>query len=266
VVDIRKEKDLWKITTSGNDTYSAKYIVGADGPSSLTARTVFGYAHTLIPGINYEVTLERPVVEDELRMYFGEALAPKGYGWIFPYSARTANIGLLTKAGGKVRDYYHHFLEDTVRPLYGNYRLGKQKSGGMPVNGFPESVVRDNAFLVGDAGAFTDPIFSGGIGLALLTGRLAADSINSDRPHHYQASIDALPFTGKDLSEAQKIFYGFDDRTLNQIGDALHGKSTSYINTAEGRGAFMSKPEIQKHLKDVTEFTGTWQAAKSYLW
>lgn len=266
VVDIKQEKGLWRITTSGKTTYSAKYLVGADGPSSLVARTVFGYRYRLVPGINYEVAFERPVVEDELQLYFGKKLAPKGYGWIFPCSAYTANIGLLIKTGGKVRDHYHRFMEDVVRPLYGQYRLGKQKSGTMPINGFPESIVKDNALLVGDAGAFTDPIFSGGIGLALLTGRLAADGINNDRPDHYQASIDALPFTGKALSRAQEIFYGFDDETLNQLGDVLHGKSTSYINTERGQKDFMSKPEIRKHLNDVAEFARIWQTAKEYLW
>ncbi|MEE8400342.1 MAG: hypothetical protein V3S89_15120 [Desulfobacterales bacterium] len=266
IVDIKREGDLWKITTSGNDIYRGEYIVGADGPSSLTAKTIFDYTYTLVPGINYEVTFERPVVKDELQMYFGEKLAPKGYGWIFPYSTYTANIGLLIKTGGKPKGYYERFLEDIVRPLYGQYQLGKQKSGTMPINGFPVSVVKDNALLVGDAGAFTDPIFSGGISLAMLTGRLAADSINDDCPDHYQESIDALPFTGKTLSRAQEIFYGFDDETLNQLGEVLHGKSTSYINTEEGQKDFMSKPALRVHMKDVAEFAKTWKAAKEYLW
>lgn len=266
VVKLKREDGYWTLATSNNDRYCAKFLIGADGPSSLVARTVFDYTYTRVAGINYEVAFKKPVATDELQMFFGTHIAPKGYGWIFPYSDHTANVGLLIKTSGKVRDFYRRFLETIVKRLYGGYRLGNEKSGVMPISGFPETVAKDNAFLVGDAGAFTDPIFSGGISLALLTGRLAAESINTDRCGRYQEFIDGLPFTGASLVRAQEIFYSFDDETLNQLGEVLHGKSTKYITTDEGKKDFMARPGIRKHLANIAEFAGTWRAAKEYLW
>ena len=266
VVELKRENDYWTVTTANKDRYRAKYLVGADGPSSQVAKAGFNYSYTRVAGINFEVGFRKPVAMDELQMFFGTQIAPRGYGWIFPYSDHTANVGLLIKSQGKVREFYHRFLETIVKPLYGEYQLGQEKSGVMTISGFPDRVAKDNALLVGDAGAFTDPIFSGGISLALLTGRLAAESINTAHCDRYQESIDNLPFTGASLVRAQEIFYSFDDETLNQLGEALHGKSTRYITTDAGKKTFMAKPEIRKHLPEIAEFAEIWRVAKEYLW
>ena len=266
VAKLQRENTVWKLTTSQNKIYWADYIIGADGPLSMVARSVYGYKYRLIPGINYEVHFKQPVLMEELRMYFGNDTAPKGYGWIFPCSKYSANVGLLIKTEDKVRKYYDNFLARIVEPLYGDFSLGRQKSGALPISGFPKIVAKENTLLVGDAGAFTDPLFSGGMSLALLTGRLAAESINNGNVRQYQAEIDNLPFTGQELVKAQEIFYGFDDDTLSQLGEVLHDRSTSYINTEEGQRAFMSKSMIKMHLGNIAEFAKTWQAAKAFLW
>ena len=266
VVKLHRENAVWKLTTSQNKIYWADYIIGADGPLSMVARSVYGYKYRLIPGINYEVHFKQPVLMEELRMYFGNDTAPKGYGWIFPCSKYSANVGLLIKTEDKVRKYYDNFLTGIVEPLFGDFSLGRQKSGALPISGFPKIVAKENTLLVGDAGAFTDPLFSGGMSLALLTGRLAAESINNGNVRQYQAEIDNLPFTGQELLKAQEIFYGFDDDTLSQLGEVLHDRSTSYINTEEGQRAFMSKSKIKMHLGNIAEFAKTWQAAKAFLW
>ena len=165
-----------------------------------------------------------------------------------------------------VKRYYKDFLAHIVEPLYGICKIGQNKSGVLPSGGFRETVTKDNTFLVGDAGSFTDPIFEGGNNLALLTGRLAAESINNNDPNSFQTAIDSFPFTGKDLIRAQQIFYGFDDETLNQLGELLDNKSSSYLNTDEGKEAFMSKEMLRRHRDDIVSFFIIWQTAKDYLW
>ncbi len=266
VTSIKREDELWKVETSSGDSFYGKYLVGADGPASLVARKVFNTRHNLIPSLNYEVTLEKVLPQDELHMYFGEQVAPKGYGWIFPTSEKTANIGLLMKEKGSVRDRFKCFLKNTVKPKYGNYTLEKNKSGVLPTNGFMETVMKDDAFLTGDSGSFTDPIFEGGINMALLTGRLAATAINENKPSIYQDSIDALPFTGAELKKAQESFYSLDDETFNELADVLEGKSTSFLGTEQGQKMFQSKQRLMQKKNEIFYFFKTWQAAKAYLW
>jgi len=102
--------------------------------------------------------------------------------------------------------------------------------------------------------------------LALLTGRLAAEGINSDQPGQYQRAIDGLPFTGSTLLRAQEIFYGFDDETLNQLGEVLHGKRTALVATDDGRKALMERPKLREHQAEIAEFAAIWQSAREYLW
>jgi digeranylgeranylglycerophospholipid reductase len=266
VSNLEREGQYWKVSTSQKKVYLAKYVIGADGPASIVARTVYDYRHSLMPAINHTLSFEKAIVSDELQMYFGNQIAPKGYAWIFPYTENSANVGIFIKTKESIKKYYKDFLAHIVEPLYGSYEIDQNKSGVLPSGGFRKTLAKDNTFLVGDAGSFTDPIFEGGNNLALLTGRLAAESINNNDPNSFQTAIDSFPFTGQDLLRAQQIFYGFDDETLNQLGELLDNKSSSYLNTDEGKEAFMSKEMLRKYRDEIVSFFIIWQTAKDYLW
>ena len=266
VIKIDKAKAAWVVQTASGDRFHSKHLIGADGPGSLTASQVFNARHVLIPAMNYSVKFERPMPVDELQMYIGQNIAPSGYAWFFPVSGHSANVGVLIKRKGKIKDYFQLFINTVLKPLFGDYKLLENKSGTLTVNGFKPPFTKDGAFLVGDAGAFTDPIFEGGMNMALLTGRLCAQSINNSLPDRYEQDINDLPFTGKDLVNAQKIFFGLGDEILNELGDVINGAGTSFLATKEGRKAFMGKPGLVKNQSAIAEFARVWGVAKPYLW
>lgn len=266
VTDIRKKGEQFIVDTATGNRYYCTCIIGADGPNSLVARNFFNFSSQLAPAVNYAVRFKNPVPSDELQMYFGNQIAPSGYGWFFPTSDQSANVGLLTKHKGNVKTYYDNFLNSVIKPVFGNFDLGENKSGVLPINGFYQTVAKGNAFLVGDAGAFTDPIFKGGINMALLTGRRCAEGINKEDSGYYQNSINNLPISGKDLVAAQQIFYGFSDDVLNDLGDVIDGNSTSHLNTKEGQNAFQAKPNLIRHQSEIATFARIWQLAKPYIW
>jgi digeranylgeranylglycerophospholipid reductase len=266
VVDVYRENGLWAVETDTGDVYRSSFLVGADGPASLVASRVFHLRHSLIPAMNYTVDFEKPLPTDELQMYIGNHIAPSGYGWCFPLSDHEANVGILINRKGGIRDYFNGFINTVLKPLYGELNLQQNKSGTLPVNGFKPPCTLDRAFLIGDAGAFTDPIFEGGMNMALLTGRLCARSINMGDPDRYQREINALPFTGEELVNARKTFFSLGDETLNDLGDVIDGAGTSYLGTAEGRKAFAGRPNLVKNQVAIAQFAKTWQVAKDYLW
>ena len=266
VTKINKEKDLWQVQTASGERYFAFHLIGADGPGSIVAGKIFHTRHQLIPAINFTVTFKNLLPDDELQMYLGQHIAPLGYGWLFPVSRNQANVGLLIKRKGKIKDYYDRFLNTVLKPLYGDFTLVENKSGTLPINGFKPPFLKEKAYLAGDAGAFTDPIFEGGMNMALLTGHLCATSINEENPDLYEQEINALPFSGKDLAAAQKIFFGLGDDTLNDLGDVIDGAGTSFLSTPEGQKAFLSKPNLVKNQAAIAQFAKTWQLAKPYLW
>ena len=266
VTKIKKENEVWLVQTASGDQLRSTHLIGADGPGSLVADQVFKTRHLLVPAMNYSVAFEGPLPADELQMYIGENIAPMGYGWFFPISNHRANVGLLIKHKGKIKYYFQSFINSILKPLFGNFTLLENKSGPLPVNGFTPPFTDNKAFLIGDAGAFTDPIFEGGMNMALLTGRLCADSINKNDPDRYEKDINTLPFSGEDLVKAQKIFFGMGDEVLNDLGEVIDGAGTSFLSTKEGQKAFMSKPNLVKNRAAIAEFARIWGVAKPYLW
>ncbi len=251
VIRIKRQNSLWRIKTNIGNNYFCKQL-----------REIFKKKHTLCLGICYEIELNKKIKRNDLSMYFGSRIIPSGYAWTFPTSDFSANIGILSKINVDLRFYFNKFLKKN----FANLKIIKNKGGGIPQSGFVNPIIKDNAFLVGDAGGFADPIFEGGINMALLTGRLAAESINLEKPELYQQKINSLPFTTKDLLKAQSIFYSLNDQELNDLGDLLHNRSTDYLKSKEGMGAFLSKEKLNNKKNEILEFFKIWQKAKDYLW
>ena len=266
ITNLSKQDQYWVVETHSGETLKAKYIVGADGPTSQVAKTLFGITRKLVPGINHLVEFNKDIPANELQMYFGSHIAAHGYAWLFPTSRKTANIGLTRKTKGKIREAFFSFLDNMIKPQYGNFKLISSKSGVIPVDGFALKNPLNNAFLVGDAGGFTDPIFEGGMNMALFTGRLAAVSINQGDDAIFRQAVSDLPFSADDLLKARKIFYGFNDETLNALADVINGKSTSFLATSEGQKNFKKFPSLIKHQSKIFEFARIWEAAKPYIW
>lgn len=270
VTDLTRDPDkrLWIVRTSRGDEYAAKYVMGADGPLSLVGRRAFHKRNRIIAGIGYELSFARRLdILDELHMYLGNRIAPKGYGWFFPLSEHSANVGLLLHMNnGAARKHFDYFLKKIIAPKYGPYEMVKKKSGPLPAGGFFDQVYRDHAFLLGDAGGFTDPIFEGGLNAALLTGRYASECVNAGHPSHYQDKINRLPFTPQDLLTAREILYGFDDETLNTLGDIMHGKGIGEFKSHRLLLRLISKSRSFKQSHKILELLKIWSKAEAYLW
>ncbi|MFO7962392.1 MAG: NAD(P)/FAD-dependent oxidoreductase [Desulfobacterales bacterium] len=266
VTNIQQRDGLFVVETATGDRLYAERLIGADGPNSIVAKKVFQYRPACAPAVNYGVNFASSILSDELHMYFGSHIAPSGYGWLFPTSSHSANVGLLMKEKGNLGNRFTYFTDTVIKPLFGDFQRVKNKSGVLPVSGFYQSISKGDAFLAGDAGAFTDPIFEGGINMALLTGRLCAEGINMDDPGYYQKCIDDLPFSGSDLVDARRIFYGFPDAVLNDLGDVIDGNSTAYLETEAGRRAFSAKPNLVSRQAEIASFARTWRMAKPYIW
>lgn len=109
-----------------------------------------------------------------------------GYGWIFPVSPSSANVGvglredLLKARGGDLRGMLQRFLERDAlaRELLAGGRVATQIRG-WPLTFGTAGRRRAGAgwLLCGDAAGLIDPVTGEGIGPALLSGRLAAEIV-----------------------------------------------------------------------------------------
>jgi len=107
--------------------------------------------------------------------YLGADLAPGGYGWVFPKGEGKANVGLGVQADLAQMPALEYLLR-----FIGQHRWLEQGSpvtfitGNVPVGVAGGSIATDGLMVVGDAARQADPLTGGGIGNAMLAGRLAA--------------------------------------------------------------------------------------------
>jgi digeranylgeranylglycerophospholipid reductase len=150
-------------------------IVGADGPLSLTARSMDCAPKEFVYGWQVEAPLTAPMEHTEAHFH-PEFLA--GYGWVFPKGA-TANVGVAVARPSAARlprllDAFLAELRErgVVAPGPTRARIG----GMIPVGGAPARTVRGRRVLAGDAAGQTDPITGSGIPAAIQCGQAAGEA------------------------------------------------------------------------------------------
>lgn len=164
---------------------TARVVVGADGYSSIVARTVRG---PLEPDRLAVATRGYfrgiPVPEDTACFYYLHGCSP-GYVWIFPVGGGLANVGLYVfandyKGRGKAlrSSFEAHLHEQPLSDWFRGAELVEPLlSWSLPLAGEGDPLHGDGVVLVGDAAGLVDPFWGHGIDSAMVSGRLAAETI-----------------------------------------------------------------------------------------
>lgn len=166
---------------------AARYIVGADGPSSLLGRKL-GLLRDdpLYLGVSARCYMTGAEgVSDFLEIYPEDAIMPN-CGWIFPVDEETVNVGVgfMLYARKKKRINLNRAFEDFIlRTRHASAKLrrarplGKLRGALLRVGMGGAVPQRANVLLVGDAASLTNPISGEGITYALESGRWAAETL-----------------------------------------------------------------------------------------
>lgn len=264
VVDLQRKNNFWEVKTAEGEVFKSKYLLGADGPFSLVRRKVFKEEMEALPCIEYLIELEKEIDTSVIKMYFDKERFPFGYAWIFPKSKNKANIGLGGK--GNLKESFEAFIEETIKREFGNCKLLENRSGVVPWGGALIKLVQDNALLLGDAGGLADPIFGGGIGNAMVSGKIAAQAVISGNAGDYQTKIKSSPYFSKDLLLARKIIYSLDNRFLNEIGQILENKDILYLKSFPALFDFLARPNLRKNFLKILRLLFIYSKNKESLW
>jgi len=249
VVDVSLKNGIWEVKTEKGEVFKSKYLIGADGSFSIVRNKVFNEKLELLPTLEYLVELEKEIPTSIMRLYFDREKFPSGYAWIFPKSKKTANAGL----GGEknLKEGFKYLMEDIVKKEFGNYKLLKNKSGVISWGGAKIKLFKNNAFLVGDAGGLVDPIFGGGMNNAMISGKIAAECINSGKANLYEKKIKSLPFFSKDLLLAQEILYSLPNPVLDELTEIEIKSILSTTSVFSILSQFLSKLALRKNFLKV---------------
>ncbi|MFZ5773932.1 MAG: NAD(P)/FAD-dependent oxidoreductase [Thermodesulfobacteriota bacterium] len=177
-------------TTIGDNTVRAKdeefgfrYLVGADGSSSLVRRSLGLDSLRIGVGINYMVPGDFPRME----WHLDTDLFGNGYAWIFPHRD-SASIGVYASRGN-------------IRPalLLGSLHSWAERRGVELKSRQPHAALINfdyrgwrfgNRFLVGDAAGLASGLTGEGIHSALVSGMEVARTILNER--HQPESLAKL--------------------------------------------------------------------------
>ncbi len=149
------------------ESITAKYIIGADGPLSRIRRSMGAPAPRLNPCVQYTIP---GTFGEAVELYFPDML-PGGHVWLVPRS-NGANIGIETRARRPLRNTLDQFV----------WNLGisdkpKIETGGvLPVSGPVGRAVFGNVLLCGDAAGQVLAFNGWGIASAMICGRAAGET------------------------------------------------------------------------------------------
>lgn len=176
VVAVQQDEAGVEVVTQAGETFSARYLVGADGANSRVAR---------FAGLRKEkrmgVTIEAEVAADDslLAEYADTALflfgaSRWGYLWVFP-KAEHLSVGIGTFLGKAPT------MKETLQQEMG--RLGievvgaRQRGHLLPTYVRHEPLHQGRVLLAGDAAGLVDPLLGEGIRHAVDSGKLAAEAV-----------------------------------------------------------------------------------------
>ena len=190
-------------------TYNAKFIIDASGLSTflgskLGVKKAFKdldrvavWSHW--SGVKYDIPLAQGVIKI---VYLGGE-DKKGWVWVIPISDNNLSVGIvvnnsyLKKEKENIQtsdwktEFYYNEIENS--PALKKLLAGATMDHKVQINGdysyYCEKKFGANYAMVGDAGAFLDPIFSSGIFVGMYSAELVADALNEKLTTNNQTSL-----------------------------------------------------------------------------
>lgn len=179
VTALKESGDSVTVTTAAGETYTGRFVIGADGSSGFTGREYFGLdAKECAVSITAEVPYDRSTAGVAGKLFIDFGTIPYGYGWIFP-KEKYLSVGMAgdtIKVKGAVKDYFNSFV--TSHELLKSFDITERTGWTVPI--FYEGAskaVKGRVLLVGDTGHLVDPFLGEGIYYAIITAQNAASAV-----------------------------------------------------------------------------------------
>ena len=216
VVEAKPEADSITITTDEGEQISANHCIAADGMWSpmrkMLGLEIDGYRGEWHAFRQYFDNVDEQA-QRGLWVWFEPDILP-GYVWSFPIGGGKANVGFGILRGGSVstQDMKTIWPDVLTRPHIREV-IGADATPEAPHRAWPIPARVDEVPLtgprtlfVGDAAAACDTLTGEGIGQALLTGRLAAQSILNNpnfatAASSYSEAVDEELFADHKMAE-----------------------------------------------------------------
>lgn len=170
------------------EVFHSNIVIAADGVTSAIARHIRSDEHV----DHHRAVALRAYAEDieilphQVEFFLYEEILP-GYAWIFPTGDREANIGLGMRLDTFREKNYN--LKQMLQEFTEMPEIKKRLGNGGKLRGVATwqlnfgsqkdiQRVHDGAMLIGDAAGLINPLTGGGISNAVISARLAAETVH----------------------------------------------------------------------------------------
>ena len=165
------------------DTYGYRFLVGADGATSIVRRYL-NLPSTYTIGVYYDI----PQITEHIIIYLDGKTLGTGYIWEFPHRTFT-NVGIHYRPGrlstANARAMLHAYMN------HKKYRVDSSTYRAFPIMHDYQGCEFDHRiYLVGDAAGLATKLTGEGISYAMISGREIARRILD--PGYRMASLDLL--------------------------------------------------------------------------
>lgn len=195
VKGVREDDFGASVVCEDGNTYTAKFVIGADGASGVVGREYFGLdPKEAAVSITAEVPYDRKARNVGGRLFIDFGSIPNGYGWIFPKKdyLSVGIAGDAAKVGGKVKEYFNA-LANNHAALKG-LKVDERMGWTVPIfYSGAATPIKGRVLLAGDTGHLVDPFLGEGIYYAIRTAKSAASAVE-----------DAVKRGDADLSSYQR--------------------------------------------------------------
>ena len=173
VVSIEDNSNHITVNTE-KGAYDSMFLIGADGANSVVSRFLNGAHRAYLSASAFvsEIVPTKPSFEkDVLNFYFDDYC--DGYAWIFPHGGYlSAGVWGTDWGGSNPLDFMKRFL------MSHNLPSDKIRGHKMPLWDRKRKICSDKILLTGDAAGFIDSFSGEGIYTAILSGKIAAESVS----------------------------------------------------------------------------------------
>jgi len=176
VIDIKQDKKGYII----DNKYRCKYLVGAGGTNCPVYKTFFkeiSPRNEKLKAVAIEEEFSYKILDKTCRLWFLENKL-EGYSWYVPKKEGYVNVGIgQIGSKGKIQDQWKYFIKRLEElSLVKNHKY-KPKGYYYYVRENKTITQINNAFITGDAAGLATRDLAEGIGPAVESGILVADSI-----------------------------------------------------------------------------------------
>lgn len=188
VEDIQIDKSGCTVTTTDH-RLTAELIISAEGVNAPLAKSL-GHRmeknHFCAGLRQYYSGVKELSAEGYIELHFVQEALP-GYFWIFPLPNGEANvgIGMLSKYVSRNKVNLKTLMDEVIASPKFKERFSEakpledMKGWGLPLGSKKRSIQGERFVLTGDAASLIDPFTGEGIGNAMMSGKLAAESVAS---------------------------------------------------------------------------------------